>query len=154
MLSLLNLNRLNGTTGGPSGRLGGELQDIQTPASDQVFTAPAVWTHAGRTYVFVGDGSGTWAYVLGGDRRLHIAWRDGVAGTSPVVAGGLLYVYDPGGRLAVIRPTTGHVLATLPADGGHWNSPTVVGGRIIVPVGNGNDHDTSGQILIYHLAGR
>jgi hypothetical protein len=157
VLDLLDLDRLDGTTGGAGPRLGGQIQELSAPGGDQVFTAPAVWSHLGRTWVFVGDGSGTWAYTLGGtgaNPQLSVAWRSGSGGTSPVIAGGLLYVYDPGGSLDVYVPTTGRRLASLPAGGGHWNSPIVVGGRVILPVGNANDHSTSGTLDIYHLPGR
>ena len=73
------------------------------------------------------------------------------AGTSPVVAGGLLYVYDPGGELDVYAPTTGKRLASLPAGAGHWNSPIVTDGRIALPVGNANDHRTSGVLDLWRL---
>ena len=157
VLDLLDLDRLDGTAGGAGPRLGGQIQELSTPGGDQVFTAPAVWTHNGRIWVFVGDGSGTWAYTLGGtgaNPRLSVAWRSGDGGTSPVIAGGLLYVYDPGGSLDVYVPTTGRRLVSLPAGSGHWNSPIVVGGRVILPVGNANDHSTSGTLDIYHLPGR
>ena len=156
VLSLLNLNRLNGTRGGPSGRLGGELQNIATPGSAELFSAPAVALLRGRPYLFVADGSATAAYVLGGDHRLHVAWQVGTAGTSPVLAGGLLYVYDENaGVLRVMLPRSGHSVAVLPAQGGHWNSPVVVGGRAILPVGgSSSDNDTSGSIYVYHLRGR
>jgi outer membrane protein assembly factor BamB len=156
-LDLLNLNRLNGTTGGPSARTGGQLQGIPTPDSDALYTAPAVWTHAGRTYVFVADNSGTAAYVLGGGAHplLRVAWSDGTAGTSPVIAGGLLYVYNlSGGTVVVRQPTTGRILASLPAAIGHWNSPIVIGGRIILPVGNYQTYSTTGVLYIYYLPGR
>jgi len=157
VLDLLDLDRLDGTTGGAGPRLGGQIQELSAPGGDQVFTAPAVWSHLGRTWVFVGDGSGTWAYTLGGtgaSPQLSVGWRSGSGGTSPVIAGGLLYVYDPGGALDVYVPTTGRRLASLPAGSGHWNSPIVVGGRVILPVGNANDHSTSGSLDIYHLPGR
>ena len=157
VLDLLDLDRLDGTTGGAGPRLGGQIQELSAPGGDQVFTAPAVWSHNGRIWVFVGDGSGTWAYTLGGSGarpRLSVAWRSGNGGTSPVIAGGLLYVYDPGGSLDVYVPTTGRRLVSLPAGSGHWNSPIVVGGRVILPVGNANDHSTSGTLDIYHLPGR
>jgi len=157
VLDLLDLDRLDGTTGGAGPRLGGQIQELSAPGGDQVFTAPAVWSHNGRIWVFVGDGSGTWAYTLGGSGarpRLSVAWRSGNGGTSPVIAGGLLYVYDPGGSLDVYVPTTGRRLASLPAGSGHWNSPIAVGGRVILPVGNANDHSTSGTLDIYHLPGR
>jgi hypothetical protein len=157
VLDLLDLDRLDGTTGGAGPRLGGQIQETPTPGGDQMFTAPAVWSHNGRIWVFVGDGSGTWAYTLGGSGaspQLSVAWRSGSAGTSPVIAGGLLYVYDPGGSLDIYEPTTGRKLVSFPAGGGHWNSPIVVGGRVILPVGNSNDHSTSGTLDIYHVPGR
>jgi hypothetical protein len=120
-------------------------------------TTPAVWHHGGETWVFVGDDSGTAAYTLtdaGGKPRLTVAWQSASGGTSPILAGGLLYVYDPASRLKVYEPTTGRVLDTLPAGAGHWNSPIVVGGRIALPVGNANDHSTAGTMTIYHLPGR
>jgi outer membrane protein assembly factor BamB len=158
MLHLLNLNRLNGTRGGAGRRLGGEVQDISSPGGGQVLTAPAVWSRGGRPYVFVADNSGTAAYVLRVRRRpqLQAVWQNGASGTSPVLAGGLLYVYDElGGTLNIYDPTSGRRLASLPAAGGHWSSPIVVGGRIILTVGGSTADDrTSGELFIYHLAGR
>jgi hypothetical protein len=121
-----------------------------------VLTAPAVWSSGGRDYVFVADGSGTAAYQLVGARhpRLALVWQKGTAGTSPVVAGGLLYVYDPGGQIAIRRPQSGDLLRTLPASSGHWNSPIVVGGRIVEPTGAYGSSATSSTIDIYHLPGR
>jgi hypothetical protein len=156
VLDLLDLDRLDGTTGGASGRLSGQLDEIKSPGGDQVFTAPAVWSHDGRIFVFVGDGAGTSAYVLTGGAahpRLRVAWHNGTGATSPVIAGGLLYVYDPGGGLDIYLPASGRRLVSLPAGGGHWNSPIVVGGRVILPVGNANDHATTGTIDIFHLPG-
>ncbi len=133
-----------------TGRTGGELQDIASPGSGEVLTAPAV---SGRL-VFVADDSGTTAYVLSG-RRLHVRWHNGTSGTSPVIAGGLLYVYDEnGGALNVYIPGSGRRIASLPARSGHWNSPIVAGGRIILPVGSYHSHSTRGTLLIYHLPGR
>jgi hypothetical protein len=104
----------------------------------------------------VADDAGTAAYTLSlaGRPRLLTVWRNGSAGTSPVLAGGLLYVYDEQrGLLNVYSPVTGHRLGSLPAADGHWNSPIVIGGRIILPTGNANDHGTHGEIFIYHLPG-
>lgn len=154
-LHLLNLNRLDGTHGGAGRRLGGEMEDVRAPGGAQVFTAPVVWSPAGRTYVFVADGAGTAAYRLtfAGRPRLTMVWSKGSAGTSPVLAGGLLYVYDPGGSLKIYNPANGRLLRSLPAAGGHWNSPIVVGGRIILPTGNANDHANHGELFVYHLPG-
>jgi outer membrane protein assembly factor BamB len=154
ILRLLNLRRLDGTTRGAGRRTGGQLQEIAAPGSTDVFTQPAVWRHSGRIYVFVTTGGGTAAYELGGNRRLFAAWHDSQPGTSPVLAGGLLYVFNPNGALVIRDPVNGHMLASLAAQPGHWNSPIVVGGRIIAPVGDDNDHLTHGQLFIYHLPGR
>lgn len=156
VLDLLNLGRLNGTTHAGR-RLGGELQRIGAPGGAEVFTAPAVWSHGGRTYVFVANGAGTTVYRLnGGVRpRLSVSASNGTPGTSPIIAGGLLYVYDPsGGAVKIYQPPGLRTLASLPAAGGHWNSPIAVGGRVIVPEGDANNHSTSGTIDIYHLPGR
>ena len=80
------------------------------------------------------------------------AWRNGNGGTSPVVAGGLLWVYDPGGGgLRVYRPGSGSLVATLPAGSGHWNSPIAVDGRVALPEGDANDHATHGVLDIWRL---
>ena len=156
-LHLLNLDRLNGTRGGAGHRLGGELQDVSAPGGGEVFTAPAVWTRGGRTLVFVATGSGTAAYALtgGGRPRLRVAWQNGNGGTSPVLAGGLLYVYDPGGSLRIYQPRNGRLLRTLNSSGGHWSSPIVVSGRVLAPTGGSTDDNaSSSELFIYHLPGR
>jgi outer membrane protein assembly factor BamB len=154
VLSLLNLKKLDGTSGPAGPQTGGALQTIAAPGPTDVFSQPAVATIAGTTYVFVTTSEGTSAYRLA-HRRLSVAWQDSTPGTSPVLAGGLLYVYDEThGALIVRSPTTGRQLASLPVDEGHWNSPIVVGGRIILPTGNANDHASSGALDIYHLPGR
>src|SRR5207237_1115893 len=73
-------------------------------------------------------------------------------GTSPVVAGGLLWVYDPGGAgLRVYRPASGKLVAMLSAGSGHWNSPIVIDGRVALPEGDANHHATSGVLDIWRL---
>jgi outer membrane protein assembly factor BamB len=156
-LHLLNLARLDGTTDPAGPRLGGELGEVGSPGGGQVFTAPAVWSHGGHVYVFVGTDSGSGAYELVGGRhpRLTSVWQNGTASTSPVLAGGLLYVYDEtGGQLDVRRPASGSLVRALPVAHGHWNSPIVVGGRVIVPTGSYHDSSTSSTVDIYHLPGR
>ena len=68
-----------------------------------------------------------------------------------MIAGGLLYVHDPGGALRIYRATTGSTVATLPAGAGHWNSPIVVDGMVVLPEGNADDHTTRGVLDIYRL---
>jgi outer membrane protein assembly factor BamB len=153
VLSILDLKKLNGTNGPAGPRTGGELQAIAAPGGTDVFSQPAVATIGRRTYVFVTTFAGTGAYRLAG-RRLRPVWQDPTPGTSPIVAGGLLYIYDEThGALIVRAPRTGRQLASLRVGRGHWNSPIVAGGRIILPTGNANDHPSSGVLDIYHLPG-
>ena len=147
-LRLLSLARLNGTARAGA-RQGGELQTLSL--GEGLFSAPAVWRSEGRTWVFTATGSSTRGWTLSGG-RLRPAWQKSAAGTSPVVAGGLLYVYDPnGGGLSVRRPSDGAEVATLPAGSGHWSSPIVTDGRIALPEGDANEHRTSGVLDIYRL---
>jgi hypothetical protein len=67
------------------------------------------------------------------------------------VAGGQLFVYDPGGVLRVYDPETGQLLAELECGSGHWNSPIVADGRIALPEGNANSHRTTGVLNIWRL---
>jgi outer membrane protein assembly factor BamB len=148
-LRLLDLTKLNGK-GGAGPVTGGELQTLSTPGGSGLFSAPAVWRNRGRAWLFVADFSATAGYVLKG-RRLAKVWEASRGGTSPVVAGGLLYVYDPAGSLDVYTPSTGKLLVSLPAGRGHWSSPIVTDGRIALPVGDANDHATSGTLDVWRL---
>ena len=142
---VLDLAALDGSPPGTRAHTGGEVQTLPTPGGgQQIFTAPAVW----HDFVFVADGGGTAAYTVSG-RRMHEAWQNSTPGTSPILAGGLLYVYNPGGSLVVYRPTSGRVIATYTVASGHWNSPIVVDGHIIVPTGDDNAHLTSGSLEIF-----
>jgi hypothetical protein len=145
LMRVLNLQSLNGH--GSAGPVtGGELQTIPTPGGGGLFSAPAVQGQL----VFVSDFSATAAYRLE-DRHLRQIWSTQAGGTSPVVAGGLLYVDDPGGGLNVYAPANGRRLATLPSGPGHWNSPIVADGRVILPEGDANAHTTTGVLNIYQL---
>jgi hypothetical protein len=133
------------------GEKGGEASVISAPGDTGVFTAPAVWRAGGETWVFVANSAGTAGYVFQ-DETLDKQWENSTAGTSPVLAGGLLYVYDPGeGGLNVYDPTSGDREGNLPAGAGHWNSPIVIDGRIALPEGSANDHGTEGILNIYSL---
>jgi hypothetical protein len=148
-LRLLDLAKLNGK-GGAGPVTGGELQTLSTPSGSGLFSAPAVWRSGGRTWLFVSDFSATAAYVLNG-RKLTEVWNVTPGGTSPVVAGGLLYVFDASRNLDVYDPTSGRLLASLAAGAGHWNSPIVTDGRIALPIGNANDHATAGVLDIWRI---
>jgi PQQ-like domain len=144
-IRLLSVTRMRGA----APHKGGELQTVPTPSGTDLFTAPAVW-HSTGTWMFAGDNGGTAGYVFK-NGRLRVAWKNGTGGTSPIVAGGLLWVYSPGGGLSVYRPTTGALVTRLDAGGGHWNSPIVVDGRVAVPEGNANNHSPSGVLDIWRL---
>lgn len=130
---------------------GGELQVVSTPSGNRLFTAPAVLRANGTTWLFAADGGATaaWTFANG---RLQPAWKNANPGTSPVVAGGLLFVYDPtGGGLRVYEPATGRDIATLAAGAGHWNSPIVADGRIALPEGGSRNPAPEGARGIVNI---
>jgi outer membrane protein assembly factor BamB len=127
-----------------------ELQIVSTPGDTDLFAQPAVWRHGGGTWMFVSDEDGTEAWQLR-QGRLQAQWRNDIGGTSPFEADGLLFVYSPGGGLDVYAATSGKRIATLPCGPGHWNSPIVVDGRIILPQGNANSRATRGVLDIWAL---
>jgi hypothetical protein len=135
---------------GTSPHRGGEASTVSTPSRNRLFTAPAILRVGDTTWLFAADGGATTAWTLAGT-SLQQRWRAGNAGTSPVVADGMLLVYDPRGGLRIYEATTGRSIATLPCGAGHWNSPIVGDGRIAVPEGNANSHQTSGVFDIWRL---
>lgn len=137
-----------GRTRGAAPRRGGEVQLVRTPSAGDLFTAPAVSHAGGTTWMFAADNGGTAAWTFTGG-RLQEKWKNGNGGTSPVLAGGLLYVYDPGGGLRVYEPATGRQVAKLDAGSGHWNSPIVVDGMIVLPEGDSNRRQTTGVLDIW-----
>jgi PQQ-like domain len=157
ILRLLSLSRLDGRappagglgSGARRERLGGELQKLPLPGGGMLFTAPAVWQQSSRTTMFLAAEHGTAAYALRG-RRLRLVWQNSTPGTSPVLAGGLLYVFDPqAGAINVYEPRSPHPIAHLPGASGHWNSPIVVDGHVIEPEGNANDHALTGTLDLF-----
>ena len=107
------------------------------------------WAPRRNTTVFVADFSGTAAYVLRSG-RLHQEWSNGNAGTSPIYAGGLLYVYNPNqGGVNVYSPGSPRPIVTLPTGSGHWNSPIVVDSHAIGPEGDDNAHAERGVLTIF-----
>jgi hypothetical protein len=148
-IRVLRLSSLNGRTRSNRSLLGGEVQRLPLAGGGELFTAPAVWRHAGHTTVFIGGENATAAYVLR-QGLLYRAWIANTPGTSPVMVGGLLYVYDPsGGGIVVYRPGSPRPIAKLAGSSGHWNSPIVVDGHVVEPEGNANDHRQSGALEIF-----
>jgi hypothetical protein len=135
---------------GSAAHRGGELQIVPTPEGAQLLTQPAVWHRHGETWMFAADSGGTAAWrLLNG--RLHAEWRNRIGGTSPFEAGGLLFVYAPDGGLNVYEAAAGQRIATLACGPGHWNSPIVVDGKIILPEGDANSRATRGVLDIWTL---
>jgi outer membrane protein assembly factor BamB len=141
-LRLLQLHRLPGV----NAKTGGELQTVPTPGGVGLFSAPAIWK---GTWAFVATDAGTEAWRLRGG-RLHAVWSNSNGGTSPVIAGNLLYVAGSG-SVRVYVPASGRQVATLPSGAVHWQSPIVADGHVFMPEGNANDHVTSGVLDIYSL---
>ena len=139
-LRLLSFSRLAGA----NPQTGGELQTVPTPGGNDLRSQPVAWL---GQWVFLADESGTaaWHFVGG---RLKAAWSNGNAGSSPVVAGGLLYVQWTGG-IHVYVPRTGHEVAVLPIGTTHWESPIVADGRVAAAEGDSNSHSESGVLDIY-----
>ncbi len=146
-IRLLDLRRVAGAAPHRGGEA--EVQSIATAVVPR-FTAPAVLHRSDAVWLFVADGGGTAAWTMRGG-RLTPSWSNGNAGTSPVLAGGLLFVYDPGGTLRVYEPESGREVNTLVCGSGHWNSPIVADGRIILPEGSANAHSTTGVLAIWRL---
>ena len=147
MIHVVSLAAIGGTTP----HAGGELQNVSTPSKALLFTAPAVWQSQGQTWMFAADGGATTAWTFA-NGTLTQMWTHPTGGTSPIVAGGLLYVYNTGGGLHVYDPQTGASVATLTSGSGHWNSPIAIDGRIALPEGNANQHATTGVLDIWTAA--
>ncbi|HEX6122463.1 MAG TPA: PQQ-binding-like beta-propeller repeat protein [Ktedonobacterales bacterium] len=140
ILRLLNRRDLSGQ-GGP-GHIGGELQTLPSPGCG-IFTQPAVWREgAGTSWVFVAGQCGLGAYQVttdgSGAARLRLVWRNDTVGSSPILAGGVLFLATSGQVLA-LDPHTGRQLwsSARPGAGGsiggiHWESPIVTGGTLYI----------------------
>ncbi|HZP72814.1 MAG TPA: PQQ-binding-like beta-propeller repeat protein [Gaiellaceae bacterium] len=142
LLRLLNLR----TVPGVNAKTGGELQTVPVPGTTDMFTEPAIW-HG--TWVFLATGGGTAAWQLRGG-RLHQVWSNTTGGTSPTIAGSLLYVAGDG-ALNVYLPASGKKIASLPTGTVHWQSPVIAAGRIAMPEGDANQHATTGVLDIFRL---
>ena len=142
VVQLIDLKRMG--RGGPVAL----IQTLRGPGG--VYSAPAVLRRGnGRALVIYATATGTFAYALSG-RRLTLAWSNDTAGTSPVIANGLAWVYDYiEGALNVYRAASGTRVGRLPAGPGHWNSPIVAGGSVALPEGDANRHERHGVLNLY-----
>ncbi|MHB8575926.1 MAG: outer membrane protein assembly factor BamB family protein [Dehalococcoidia bacterium] len=145
------------------GGVGGELQTVNTNTG-VILTAPAVWLdpaagdpNGDNTWVFVTDARATFGYHVvtdgSGATTLQQAWKASEGGTSPIVAGGVLFS-AVNNAVTARDPYTGNVLwrSSQSQAGGsiggiHWQSPIVAGGRLYIP-------DEDGHLTAYGLPGR
>jgi hypothetical protein len=129
---------------------GHEVQTVSTPSGSQMLTAAAVWHDGSETWMFATDGDGTAAWTLENGKLVQ-KWKNNNGGTSPLLAGGLLFVYNPSGGLRVYDAAKGTLVTTLACGSGHWNSPIVVDGKIALPEENANQHVSTGMLDIWSL---
>ncbi|MGH9488730.1 MAG: PQQ-binding-like beta-propeller repeat protein [Terriglobales bacterium] len=143
-IHLLRISALAGT----APHKGNAVQEIPTPGGAKLFSQPAVWKHNDQTWMFVAARGGTeaWALVNG---KFEKKWSNTTDGTSPFIAGNLLYVFDPGGSLNVYEAASGRRITALSSGRGHWESPVVVDGKIFLTSGNANRRQTSGTLYIW-----
>ena len=145
-LRLVNLANLANLAGSPApGHLGGEVGSIiNIPQGGGLFSQPAVWRNPAddSVWVFVANGSGLSGLRMqvgpAGNPSLNVEWSIPQGGTSPLVAGNVLY-YAASGVLRAVSPTSGTILWSSPAqDVGavHWQSPLVLNGVVYFTDGN------------------
>ncbi len=153
LLRLLNRQNLSGQ-GGPA-HVGGELQTVELPDLCPTLAQPLAWKASdGTVWLFVATLCHMDAYKVVTSARgvttLQKGWYLGIEATSPIMAGGLLFVATNHALLA-LDPNTGKQLwsSAQESAGGsiagiHWETPIVVGNRIFCP-------DESGMMTSYSL---
>jgi hypothetical protein len=146
LIRLISLKQMSGS----SPHAGGELQSVPTPSGAKLLTAIAVWHNGPNTWLFSADAGGTAAWSFAGGKLTQL-WKNNTGGTSPVVASGMLFVYSPQGGLHVYTPADGTQITTLESGSGHWETPIIVDGKIILPEGNANQPAASGTLDIWTL---
>jgi len=153
LLRVLNRQNLSGQ--GAPAHVGGEIQTVELPDLCPTLAQPLAWKDpGGAIWLFVATLCHMDAFRVvtsaQGVTTLQKAWYLGVQATSPILAGGLLFVATSHALLA-LDPGTGKQLwssAQASAEGTiagiHWETPIVVDGRVYCP-------DESGQITSYSL---
>jgi hypothetical protein len=148
LLRVLNRQNLSGQDG--PGHIGGEIASAGVPGGQcAVLTQPAVWTDsAGTIWVIVTDYCGTAGYQVqtddAGKTTLHQAWSIAQPSTSPVVAGGVVFLANTQ-QIVALNPQTGQTLWTSQGTraggtigGVHWESPIVVNDHLYMTDDDGN----------------
>jgi len=167
---LLNLANLSGQHA--TGHVGGELQALNFPGGSNCATGldgpeiksqPAVWVNPadGASWVYVTtpyNGLAAYKIVLDGAGKPSLSqqWTSN-SGTSPIVAGGVVY-YLSGTHVKALDAVTGASIvadtsgwATTAFSGVHWQSPILVGGRLYFV--DGTSAIGASQLWVYRLDG-
>jgi outer membrane protein assembly factor BamB len=144
------------------GGIGGELQTINL-GQGVINTTPAAWRdpagndpNGDNDWLFVVAARATVAYRVvtdgSGTTRLQEAWRLAQGGSSPIVAGGVLFLTD-GQGVTARDPHTGKQLWSSAQQsaggnigGNHWQTPIVVNGRLFIA-------DENARLTCYALPG-
>jgi hypothetical protein len=137
MLRLINLANMSGH--GAPGFTGGEVGvPIGLPQGDVILSQPAVWINPAdnSTWVFVVNRNGAAGFRLNvdgaGNPSLAAQWHNGMNGTSPVVANGMLF-YLSGTLVRALDPLNGNQLWSIDrgtGNGTHWQSAIVANGVV------------------------
>jgi outer membrane protein assembly factor BamB len=136
-LRLLNLDNLSGQGG--TGHVGGEVGPIMNvPQGGAVLTQPAAWVNPAdaSTWVFVANDAGISGLQLtvdgNGTPSLQPKWTQPGAGSSPILANGVLY-HAGSSNIRALDPTSGSELWRDTQIGGiHWESPIVANGVLYI----------------------
>ena len=140
VLRLINLDQLSGQSG--VGHTGGEVFSMPVPMGGPILTQPAVWVNLAdnSTWIFVSNSTGLAAFQLAvspaGDPSLILKWS-GSAGTSPLIANGVLYIASYG-LITGLNAMDGSLLWSNNSIGPiHWESPIVANGVVYLSDQNG-----------------
>lgn len=144
-LRLLNLDDLSGQGRQDSpGHTGGEIGPlVDVPQGGAVLTDPAVWINPadGGVSVIVTNNAGIAALrlVVGDDGMpgLQPIWQNANGGTTPIVAGGVVFEAG-GGTIRALDAATGTELWHDGIGGIHWESPMVANGIVYITDGGGS----------------
>jgi outer membrane protein assembly factor BamB len=147
VLRVLRLDDLSGA-GGP-GHVGGEIQKASAPGGAEVLTlvVSAPDLSGGEPWIYVANDVGVAGYQWDAQSAgLALRWSVAPGGSSPVFAGGMLFVAKSG-LLRALDPGTGDTLWSDDSIGGiHWQSPIVARGNVYV-------EDEAGMLTAYSLDG-
>ncbi|HET7452519.1 MAG TPA: PQQ-binding-like beta-propeller repeat protein [Thermoanaerobaculia bacterium] len=148
VLRVLRVDDLSGA-GGP-GHLGGELQKIGAPGGQEVLTlvVSAPDSAGGEPWIFVANDAGVSGYQWdAGAAALVLRWTVAPGASSPVFAGGLLFVARSG-LIRALDPSTGDTVWSDSEIGGiHWQTPIVAKGNVYI-------EDEAGFLTAYSVDGK